>query len=125
MLKNFSIELTGILKAIVYSLVLSILATVLIYYSSLPETLFAPLGNLIMVISIFMGACHVSKAHGSKGLIRGVNMGVVFFILMFMATLAFNSSLISIKSFLFTLLLCVISGALDGILGVGLSDKSI
>ncbi|KUG03974.1 hypothetical protein ASZ90_018637 [hydrocarbon metagenome] len=123
MLKNLSIELVGLGKALVASVVLSLLGTVLIYYTGLAETLFAPLGNVIMVISIFLGACHVSKARGSKGLLRGINIGVAFFILMFIATLVFNPSLISMKTFLLTLLMCAVSGGLGGILGVGLSNN--
>ena len=123
MLKNLSIELVGLGKALVASVVLSLLGTVLIYYTGLAETLFAPLGNVIMVISIFLGACHVSKARGSKGLLRGINMGVAFFILMFIATLVFNPSLISMKTTLLTLLMCAVSGGLGGILGVGLSNN--
>ncbi len=123
MLKNLSIELVGLGKALAASVVLSLLATVLIYYTGLAETLFAPLGNVIMVISIFLGGCHVSKAHGSKGLLRGINIGVAFFILMFIATLVFNPSLISMRTFLLTLTMCVVSGGLGGILGVGLSKN--
>ncbi len=123
MLRNLSIELVGLGKTLAASVVLSLLATLLIYYTGLVETLFAPLGNVIMVISVFWGACHVSKAHGSKGLLRGINIGVAFFILMFISTLIFNPSLISMKTFLFTLMLCAVSGGLGGILGVGLSNN--
>jgi putative membrane protein (TIGR04086 family) len=123
MFKNLSIELVGLGKALLVSVLLSLLAAVLVYYSGLAETILAPLGNVIMVISIFLGACHVSKAHGSRGLLRGINLGVAFFVLMFIATLVFNPSLVGIKTFLFTLLLCVASGGLGGILGVGLSSN--
>jgi len=125
MFKNLSIELVGIGKALLTSILLSLLAAICVYYTGLAETLFAPLGNVILVISIFLGACHVSKCHGSRGLLRGINMGVVFFILLLIATLIFNPSLINLKTFLFTTLLCVISGGLGGILGVGLSTSSI
>lgn len=123
MIKNLSIELVGLGKALLASVLLSLLATLLVYYTGLSENLFAPLGNIIMVISIFWGACHVSKVHGSKGLLRGINMGVAFFILMFIATLVFNPALISMKTFLFTLMLSLIAGGLGGILGVGLSNN--
>ncbi len=123
MIKNLSIEFVGLGKALVASVILSLLATVLIYYTGLEETLFAPLGNVIMVISVFWGACHVSKARGSKGLLRGINIGVAFFILMFIATLVFNPSLIGMRNFLLTLMMCVLSGSLGGILGVGLSNN--
>lgn len=124
MFKNLSIELIGIAKTMVTSLILSLLATVIVYYTGLAETLFAPLGNLILIISIFMGACHITKKRGSKGLFRGINLGMIIFIMLFIATLLFNSSLINMKTFLYTLCLCIVSGGLGGILGIGLSDSA-
>ena len=52
-------------------------------------------------------------------------MGLVFFILMLIATFIFNSSLIGFKTFIYTLGLCVVAGGLGGILGIGLSDQAI
>ncbi|HHV15353.1 MAG TPA: TIGR04086 family membrane protein [Gelria sp.] len=123
--KKLSIEVKGLGKGLLLTLVLGLLVTPLIYFTGIKETIMPTLGNLIMAVGIFYCSCYVSKAHGSKGLVRGISMGLVFFIFMLIATIVFNSSLISFKTFLYTLSLCLIAGSLGGILGIGLSDQAI
>ncbi|MDD2620594.1 MAG: TIGR04086 family membrane protein [Syntrophomonadaceae bacterium] len=118
-----SIELKALGKALVFSFVLCLLAAVIVYYSSLNETLFPTLGRIILISSIFLCGCQVSKAYGSKGLLRGVTMGLVSFIILVIATYTFDSSLIDLKSFIYTLCQCITAGGLGGILGIGLSEK--
>ncbi|MDD3268913.1 MAG: TIGR04086 family membrane protein [Syntrophomonadaceae bacterium] len=121
--KILSIELKALGKALLLSLILCLLAAAIVYYSSLNETLFPTLGRIILIITVFLCGCQVSKAYGSKGLLRGVFMGLLSFILLVVATYVFNSSLIDWKSFFYTLCLCITAGGLGGILGIGLSEK--
>lgn len=122
MFKNLVVELNGLARALVMSLVLCVLSAVAVYYTGLAETVLPTLGKIIIISSIFVGACYVSRLRGSRGLLRGANFGLMFFILMLIATLAFDISLVQMKSFLYSLLLCLASGALGGILGIGLSE---
>ena len=46
------------------------------------------------------------------------------FILMLIATVIVDPSLITLRSSIYNLLLCMASGALGGILGIGLSNNS-
>lgn len=123
--KKLSIEVKGLGKGILVSLVLCLLVTPVVYFTGIKETVMPALGNLILAIGIFWCSCYVSKSYGSKGLVRGVSMGLVFFILMLIATFISNSSLIGFKTFLYTLSLCLVAGSLGGILGIGLSDQTI
>jgi len=123
MKNNLSIELSGLGKILLVSMILCLVSATIIYYSGLRETLLASLGKLILIVSVFIGGCHVSKAYGSKGLVRGISTGIIFFIIMLIATIIFNSSIICVKTFIYTLLVCVISGGLGGILGIGLSEN--
>ncbi|WP_054695644.1 TIGR04086 family membrane protein [Syntrophomonas palmitatica] len=123
--KSVSIEIKGLGKSLIVSIVLSLLIAGLVYYSGIKETLLPTLANIVLIISVFWGACYVSKDYGSKGLVRGLAMGVAFFILMLIATFVFDSSLVSTKAFVSNLFICLISGALGGIVGIGLSDKAI
>lgn len=123
--KKLSIELKGLGKGLLVSLVLCLLVAPVVYFTGIKETAMPALGNLILAIGIFWCGCCVSKSYGSKGLVRGISMGLVFFILMLIATFIFNSSLIGFKTFLYTLSLCLIAGGLGGILGIGLSDQAI
>ncbi|MGI5880377.1 MAG: TIGR04086 family membrane protein [Syntrophomonadaceae bacterium] len=122
--KPGSVEIIAISKSILISLVLCILAGTTVYYSSIPDTSMALIGKLIVLFSIFWAGCYVSRHYGSKGLVRGISMGIAFFIIMLIATLAFDTSLISLGGVLYTLTTCIIAGGLGGILGLGLSDVS-
>ncbi len=122
---KLSIEVKGLGKGILVSLLLCLLVTPVVYFTGIKETVMPALGNLILAIGIFWCSSYVSKSYGSKGLVRGVSMGLVFFILMLIATFISNSSLIGFKTFLYTLSLCLVAGGLGGILGIGLSDQAI
>ena len=121
--ERIPIEIKGLGKSLLLALLLGTLISVVVYYTGLKETLLSPLAKLVLVISVFSGGCYVSKAHGNKGLVRGVSLGIMFFTLMLIATLAFNSSLIDLKGFLYTLGVCIVSGGIGGILGIGLSNN--
>lgn len=119
------VELKGLGKGLLVSLGLCLLSAPLIYFTGIEETVMPTLANLILAAGIFWCGCYVSKSYGSKGLVRGLTMGLTLFILMLIATFAFNSSLIGFKTFLYNLVLCLAAGGLGGILGIGLSDKAI
>lgn len=123
--KSLSIEIRGLARSLLVSALLCLLAGILVYLTPLKETLLPSLGNIILVASVFWGACFVSRLRGSKGLVRGSTIGLLFFIIMLMATFLFDPGLISFRNFLNTLLLCIVSGALGGILGIGLSDSAL
>jgi putative membrane protein (TIGR04086 family) len=124
MKNNLSIELRGLARILLVSIVLCLVSAIIVYYSGLRETLLAPLGKLILIISIFFGGCYVSKTYGSKGLVRGMSTGTMFFLLILIATLVFNPAVVSLKTFFYTLIICIVSGGLGGILGIGLSDTN-
>lgn len=118
-----SVELKAIGRALSVSFMLCILVASVVYYSGLRETLLASLGKIILTISVFWAGSYVSKYYGTKGLVRGMTMGVVFFILMLIATLLFSKATISLGSFFYSLAVCIVAGGLGGILGIGLSDN--
>jgi len=123
MAKNFPVELKGLALSIIIGILFCTLVSVAIYYTGLKETLINPLSKAVLLISVFSGACYVSKAHGNKGLVRGISMGVAFFILMLITTLISYPAHIYLKGFMYTLLACVLSGGIGGILGIGLSNN--
>ncbi|QGT99259.1 hypothetical protein SYNTR_0666 [Candidatus Syntrophocurvum alkaliphilum] len=122
MTNKLSIELNGLGRAIITAFVLSVFSAIIVYFTGLHETLIGPLSNIILIISIFYGACYVSKNYGTKGLVRGIILGLMFFIVILIATLIFNISLLSLSTLISTLAVCLISGGLGGILGIGLSE---
>lgn len=122
-MKQFSAELKGLGVAVGLGIILSILSAALVYFTGLAETILNPLSKLVLVISVLTGGCVVSKAHGNRGLVRGVSLGIMFFILMLIITLIASSGHIYLKGFLYTLTACIVSGGLGGILGIGLTES--
>ena len=122
MSKNMSCELKTMIKTLSFSLVLALITGTIVYYTSLNEALLSSLGKVILIFTVFMTGCSVSKSYGNKGLVRGMTMGTVYFILILIATLVFIPSLLSFASVVYTLLICLAAGGLGGILGIGLSD---
>jgi len=123
--KKLPVELIGVGKGLLITLILCFLMAPLIYFTGIKETIMPTLGNIILAIGVFWCGCSVSRFYGSKGLVRGLIMGLAFFIFLLIVTFICDFSLISIKAFFYTLSLCLVSGALGGILGIGLSDKAI
>jgi len=123
--KILSTELKGLGHGLLVSVVLALTSAVIVYYSGIRETILPMLGNIILIISVFWAGCYVSRQYGSRGLVRGIAMGIVCFVLILIATYIFNPSLISLKAFMQSLAVCVFSGALGGIVGIGLSDKAL
>ena len=122
MAKNISVELKGLGIAALLGILLCALASTLIYFTGLRETLITTFSKGILFISVLTGGCSVAKARGNKGLVRGMSLGLMFFILMLIVTLLGSSSHISWQGFLYTLLACLIAGGIGGILGIGLSE---
>lgn len=123
MWKNLSIELNGLARTILISLLLAVVSAVVVYYTNISEQIFGLLAQLILAGGVFAGAVYVARVRASRGLVRGLNFGVMVFIIMLIATVAINPSLLSLKSSLYNLMLCLASGALGGIFGIGLSNN--
>jgi putative membrane protein (TIGR04086 family) len=118
---SLSTELKGLALSTLVALVLGFLATVLVYFTPLQETLLDSLARLIMILAVFTGGSYVARTRGRQGLIGGVTLGILFFILMLILSLIFNPALISFKTFIQQFLICIIAGALGGVLGIGLA----
>ncbi len=117
-----SVEVKAIGTALLASLVLCLISATVVYFTGIKETVLPSLGKIILILSVFGAGCSVSRYYGTKGLVRGMTTGLVFFILMLIATLAFYPELISLKSFFITLATVIVAGGLGGILGIGISE---
>ena len=81
MKKLLTIEIKALFKALILSLFLCLAVGSIVNLTSLSETLLAPLGRIVFILTVFYGAFYAARAYGSKGLIRGTNMGLLFFII--------------------------------------------
>lgn len=117
---RFSIELKALGKAFLASLILVFLSAAVIYFSGLPETILPAVGKTILAAAVFIASGLAARDRGSKGLLRGMNMGLVFFILTVIATLALKPAGLDFRSSIYALCLCLLSGAIGGVVGIGM-----
>ena len=121
--KSMSIEIKTLGRTLLLSVVLALVAGTIVYYTSLQETLLSSLGKIILIFTIFVAGCSVSKSYGNKGLVRGIGMGIAYFILISAATLIFMPAFFKFSAVISTLLISITAGGLGGILGIGLGDN--
>ncbi|MDR1615619.1 MAG: TIGR04086 family membrane protein [Syntrophomonadaceae bacterium] len=111
-------ELRALTKAVLLSLVLCLFAGTVVNLSSLPETLLAPLGKIIFILTLVTGSFYSSKSYGNKGLIRGINMGLLFFIALLLVNTALQNVSGNLTSLLWPLCQCLVFGGIGGVLGI-------
>ena len=121
--KSMSIELAALIKTLLFSFVMALIAGTVVYFTPLQESLLSALGKMILIITIFTGACLVSRNYGNKGLVRGLAMGSIYFVLIVAATFIFAPAILSLASIVYTLLISLAAGGLGGILGIGLAGS--
>lgn len=121
-MKNFwAVDLKALGKAFIWSVLLCLLAGTVVNLTSLSENLLSPLGKIIFILTAFIGACYSARAHGNKGLIRGINMGLLFFILILAISMILQKTAVGLQPLLWALLQCVAAGGVGGIVGISLS----
>jgi putative membrane protein (TIGR04086 family) len=115
------IELKALGQAVILSLILCLAVGTIVNLTNLPETLLTPVGKIIFVLMIVTGSFYSSKAYGNKGLIRGINMGLLFFIVFLLINMVLQNVPGNLTSLLWPLCQCLVFGAIGGVLGITFS----
>lgn len=115
--KSFQISLVtqGIVIAAITSLLLTLILSIIYYFSSTQES---SLHSLICIaISVFLGALIAANQAGSKGLIYGLAIGFGFFILSVLVYYIFYEGSPSWWVILQKALVSIVTGGLGGTVG--------
>ena len=115
--KSFHISLVtqGIVIAAITSLLLTLVLSIIYYFSSIQES---TLHSLICIaISVFIGALFAANQAGSKGLIYGLSIGFGFFLLSVIVYYIFYEGNPSWWVILQKFLVSLIAGSLGGTIG--------
>lgn len=116
--------LKGTLIAVSFSLVAILIFALIIKYVGITDNLISPINQVIKVISIFIGTFFALKKDCSKGLAKGLFIGVFYTALAYILfsalsrTFAFNLTLLN------DMLFGMIIGAICGIIAVNLKRKN-
>jgi len=113
----------GLLWALIISVILSIVVTLLLYFTPLSETLLPAFASLIFFLSILLGSTISARIAGNRGLFHGLGVGVVFLFLTAIFGIIIATDPFSWVLFAKKIAYTIIGGALGGIIGIGLSNS--
>lgn len=108
----------GVFKAIILTVVLSLLLGVIFYFSNLPENLGPPISSAILVLSAFWGGATAARTTKSRGLFVGLTTGTAYFLFLTLFTLTIFKVQFSALGIAQKGLLSLFAGGLGGIFGV-------
>ncbi|MGI6120259.1 MAG: TIGR04086 family membrane protein [Desulfosporosinus sp.] len=118
MLKSFqfSLVIKGILLTSILAILMSLVLSVLLSYTSLPESEMSI--NIIFGASIFIAAFITAYQAGTKGLFYGIAVGLGFILLVLIISSIFWSDTPSWLKMGEKTILAIVSGGIGGIIGV-------
>ncbi len=123
MFKYAKTDFQAILRIIFFAVVLSGIASAVLYFTPLPETFMGLISSLILAVSVLLGGVYASSRIRRRGLIQGLRVGLFFFLLMTIATYLFHRSPLTFSDLYPTFLLVIASGGIGGIVGVDKKKK--
>ena len=116
--RMFNSVLSGVISAVVMSLLLTVILAAILYFLPFPEQHLSPVSLAILLVSVFFGGNRAAKKVGGKGLIAGLWVGLVFFILMILITLVTSPASLGLVNSTAKLAYSVLAGVLGGISAV-------
>ena len=106
--------------SIALTLVFILIFAFIIRFSNLDEKWIFPINQVIKVISLFIGMLIAFKKYKNKGLINGIIVGFLYYILSFIIFSFLQGSLVlSIKN-LYDLLLTMVMSGIIGVISVNI-----
>lgn len=118
--KFFNSVLKGVLTATSISLVAILIFALALWLFPIPENFIMPINQVIKVISIFFGVKAALKTDASKGLVKGVFVGLFYTVVAFLLFSALSQNFVFNLAFLNDLLFGALLGAISGIIAVNL-----
>jgi len=112
----------GFTWALLISVILSLIITLLLYFTSVSETLLPSFATLIFFISILLGSTISARHAGNRGLIHGLIVGLLYLTFSLILSLLISTDPFSWLLFAKKITYTFIGGALGGVVGIGLSN---
>jgi len=115
--------LFGTVTAVIFSLLLIVLASVILLYTNIPQRIIPVLSKIIMFMSVFMGGIVSGVKSNSGGWLGGALTGVAFFLLLYVIGMITGINAGFSYMILLFCVLCAIIGCIGGVFGINLKPK--
>lgn len=112
----------GLIWALVITIILGILFSLLLQYTTLSEGMLSSYSTFIFFISMLLGSIIGARAAGSKGLLHGLVISLCYWGLTLAIGVIWNPGTISLVFLMKRLGFTAAAGILGGVIGIGLSS---
>lgn len=113
----------GIIWTLILTIFLGLILSLLLHFTPLSESLLAGFSTFIFFFSMLGGASIGAWAAGSKGLLHGLIIAITYWLFTLIIGLMWSPDVFTFWLIAKRLGFSLISGALGGIIGIGLSNK--
>jgi len=111
----------GLVWALVATILLGIIISLLLQYTSLSESLLGSYSTFIFFISMLVGSTIGARAAGNKGLLHGLSITLLYWILTLIIGIIWNPEALTMIFLAKRLGFTLAAGVLGGIIGIGLA----
>lgn len=119
---NLAAVIRGTLAAVIVSILGSAALGLVYYFTGLPEGTLPWVAAGVFALGVFVGGGLAAQMAGSRGLFHGLAVAVAFFVISWLITGLLLPAPVLFPGMLSKFLLCLIAGALGGILGVSMAE---
>lgn len=106
--------------SIILSLIFMFIFAIILSQTKLNENLINPVTIGIVAFSLMVGAFRISKAKKEKGILYGALLGLIYMIILYLISSAYNFQFALSMHSIIMIILGIIGGAIGGIIGVNL-----
>lgn len=119
--KNVLISIiSGTIVSISVTLVLILLFALIIRFFNINDSWIFPVNQVIKIISMFIGAVVFVKKQGKKGFVKGIILGLTYYLLSYIIFSILQGGFTWTTSNFYDLILTILMGGLIGIIVVNL-----
>lgn len=115
--KSYLIFIKAIIRGLVLSLILLLLASIVFYFTALNDEFVDLAAWIITIVAICYSGIYTSYRMGSKGFIHGMVIGLLFIVTLMLIALIASRGELRIITYGIMLLTGIIVGGLSGIIG--------
>jgi len=121
---NFSSVLRGLAWALIISVLLSLLISLILHFTSISEAFLPSFATLIFFLSILLGSTICARHAGHKGLFHGLWVALIYFLISLILSVFFSAGPFSWAVFAKKIAYTILAGVLGGIIGIGLTNNN-
>jgi putative membrane protein (TIGR04086 family) len=121
--KLYFVYLKALSRGIILSVLLLLIAAFVFYYTDLNESFMSSIVWIITILGICYTCIFGSYRIGSKGLIHGIFLGIIYILLLGLIALLAEKGGINNTSFVIMLVMSMVIGAICGVIGTMLSKN--